>query len=113
MNNILAKKNIIHFIYLIDKPNFDGDELLVSSDFGFLSAVGNTNTLITVAKMNASQELTALSYQTIGDAIYKQSQQQINGEKRSQASAQKILLSEQFDYKLTEPDDRLFIYAEY
>jgi Spy/CpxP family protein refolding chaperone len=85
----------------------------VSSDFGFLSAVGNTNTLITVAKMNASQELTALSYQTIGDAIYKQSQQQINGEKHSQASAQKILLSEQFDYKLTEPDDRLFIYAEY
>jgi hypothetical protein len=67
----------------------------------------NTNTLITTAKMNASQELTAWSYQTVGDAIYKQSQQQINGEKRGQASAQKILLSGQFYYKLTEPDDRL------
>jgi hypothetical protein len=67
----------------------------------------NTNTLITTAKMNASQELTAWSYQTVGDAIYKQSQQQINGEKRGQASAQTILLSGQFYYKLTEPDDRL------
>jgi hypothetical protein len=33
MNNILAKQNIIHSIYLIDKPNFDANELSVVGEF--------------------------------------------------------------------------------
>ena len=82
-------------------------------EFGFLLASGNTNTSDITTKMDTSHELTTWSYQITVDAIYKQNQQEIDGEKRSQASAQKIFLSGQFDYKLTTPDDRLFIYVEY
>jgi putative salt-induced outer membrane protein len=81
--------------------------------FGFLLTDGNTNTSTITAKMNTSQELTSWSYQIIGDIIYKRIQQKVDGEKRSGSSAQKQFLSGQFDHKLTEPDDRIFIYAEY
>lgn len=104
----------MHSLYLADRPDFNGDdELSVMSEFGFLVASGNTNASTITAKINTSQELTAWSYQIIGSALYKQSQQEVEGEKSQGASAQKVFLSGQFDHKLTDPDDRLFIYGEY
>ena len=104
----------MHSLYLADRPTFDGDdELSMIGEFGFLVASGNTNTSTITAKINTSQELTSWSYQIIGNALYKQSQQEVDGEKNNAASAQKLFLSGQFDHKLTEPDDRLFIYGEY
>jgi putative salt-induced outer membrane protein YdiY len=76
-------------------------------------ANGNTNTSTITAKVNTSQELASWSYQIIGNALYKQNQQELDGEESNQASAQKLFLSGQLDHKLTEPDDRLFIYGEY
>lgn len=108
-----AKQNIMHSLYLADRPAFDDDELSIISEFGFLLANGNTNTSTITAKINTSQELTSWSYQIIGNALYKQNQQVLDGEESNQASAQKLFLSGQLDHKLTEPDDRLFIYGEY
>lgn len=109
-----AKQSIMHSLYLANKPAFDGDnELSMIGEFGFLVADGNTNTSTTTAKINTSQELASWSYQIIGNALYKQSQQEVDGDKRNTASAQRIFLSAQVDHKLTEPDDRLFIYGEY
>jgi putative salt-induced outer membrane protein YdiY len=107
-----AKQNIMHSLYLLDRPAFD-DELSIISEFGFLLANGNTNTSTITAKINTSQELTSWSYQIIGNALYKQNQQVLDGEESNQASAQKLFVSGQLDHKLTEPDDRLFIYGEY
>jgi putative salt-induced outer membrane protein YdiY len=108
-----AKQNIMHSLYLADRPAFDDDELSIISEFGFLLANGNTNTSTITAKINTSQELTSWSYQIIGNALYKQNQQVLDGEESNLASAQKLFLSGQLDHKLTEPDDRLFIYGEY
>ena len=110
----IAKQNIMHSVYLADRPEFDGDdELSMIGEFGFLVATGNTNTSTITAQINTSQELTSWSYQVIGNALYKQSQQLVDGEKSDTASAQKLFLSGQLDHKLSEPDDRLFIYSEY
>jgi putative salt-induced outer membrane protein YdiY len=107
-------QNIMHSVYLEDRPEFDGDdELSMIGEFGFLVATGNTNTSSITAQINTSQELTSWSYQVIGNALYKQSQQLVDGEKSDAASAQKLFLSGQLDLKLSEPDDRLFIYGEY
>lgn len=114
-NDCLAKQNIMRSLYLADRPHFDGDdELSVVSEFGFLVASGNTNASTVTAKINTSQELSSWSYQVIGSALYKLSQQAVDENKKQyEASAQKVFLSGQLDHKLTEPDDRLFIYGEY
>jgi putative salt-induced outer membrane protein YdiY len=111
-NNVFAVQNIMDSLYMADKPNSD-DELSMIGEFGFLLANGNTNTSTITAKLNTSQELSSWSYQIIGDALYKQSQQEVNGEKSKGAAAQKLFLSAQFDHKLAKPDERLFIYGEY
>jgi putative salt-induced outer membrane protein len=112
-NFSFAKQNIMHSLYLADRPAFDDDELSIIGEFGFLMANGNTNTSTITAMINTSQELTSWSYQIIGNALYKQNQQQADGEKINETSAQKLFLSGQLDHKLTEPDDRLFIYGEF
>jgi putative salt-induced outer membrane protein YdiY len=112
-NDSFAEQNIIHSLYLADRVAFDDDELSVIGEFGFLMANGNTNTSTIAAKINASQELTSWSYQIISHALYKQNQQEAEGEKNNAASAQKLFLSGQLDHKLTEPNDRLFVYGEY
>jgi putative salt-induced outer membrane protein YdiY len=109
-----AKQNIMHSLYLGDRPEFDGDnELSMVGEFGFLVANGNTNTSTITAKMNTSQELNEWAYQIIGEALYKQSEIEVNAVKSNAASAQKVFLSGQFDHKLVEENDRLFIYGEY
>ena len=112
-NFAFANQNIMHSLYLADRPAFDADELSIISEFGFLVANGNTNTSSIIAKVNTSQELTYWGYQIISSALYKQSQREVNAEKSNAASAQKIFLSGQLDYKLAAQDDRLFIYGEY
>lgn len=63
--------------------------------------------------MNNSQELKSWSYQIIGDVLYIQSPQEVDGVKSIAASAQKLFLSGEFDHRLTKPNDRMFIYGEY
>lgn len=103
----------MHSLYLADTPAFDDDELSIIGEFGLLMANGNTNTSTITANLNTSQELTSWSYQITGNALYKENRQEVDGEKISEASAQKVFLSGQMDYKLADPDDRLFIYGEY
>ena len=103
----------MHSLYLANRPALDNDELSMIGELGFIVANGNTNASTITAKINTSQELTSWSYQLIGSTLYKQRQQQVDGQKKNIASAQKLFISAQLDQKLAEPDDRLFIYAEY
>ncbi|MGS2720772.1 DUF481 domain-containing protein [Paraglaciecola aestuariivivens] len=112
--NCFAKQNIMRSLYMANKPDFDEeDELSMIGEFGFLLASGNTNTSTITAKINASQELQSWSYQIIGDGLYKQSETKVDGITENTTSAQKVFLSSQIDFKLSHPDDRLFIYSEY
>ncbi|WP_414702060.1 YdiY family protein [Paraglaciecola sp. 2405UD69-4] len=96
-----------------ERQNLDEEELSVISEFGFLLATGNTNTFTTNAKLNISQELKAWSYQLLGDFLYTQSEVEVDGKKDNAASAQKVFLSGQVDYKLKDPNNRLFFYGDY
>jgi putative salt-induced outer membrane protein len=82
-------------------------------EFGFLLANGNTNTSSVTAKINASQEFNTWSYQIISDLLYSQSEREENGKKINSASAQRIFLSNQIDYKLNHPEERIFVYGEF
>ncbi|MEP2653275.1 MAG: DUF481 domain-containing protein [Paraglaciecola sp.] len=100
-------------MYLTERPNLNEEELSVVSELGFLLINGNTNTSTTIAKLNISQELKAWSYQLVGDFLYTQSESKVDGKTKDVASAQKLFLSSQFDYKLTDPNNRLFVYGDF
>ncbi len=101
-------------LYMADKRNYKADdELSMVGELGIIVASGNTNASTLKAKINASQELEAWSYQVIADTLYKQSQKTVNGEKVTATSAHNLFISTQADYKLLDPDNRIFMYAEY
>ncbi|MCF2948534.1 DUF481 domain-containing protein [Paraglaciecola aquimarina] len=111
---VTAKPNFMRSLYMADKPNYKADEeLSMVGEFGFIIANGNTNTSIIKGRINASQELKAWEYQITGDTFYKQSKKDIDGESVKATAAQKLFLSLQTDYKLLNPDNRIFIYGEY
>ncbi|MGJ8679628.1 DUF481 domain-containing protein [Paraglaciecola sp.] len=101
-------------LYMADKPNYKADEeLSMVGEFGFIFANGNTNASTLKARFNASQELKDWEYQITGDTFYKQSKKTVNGESVKATSAQKLFISTQADYKLLDPNNRIFVYAEY
>ena len=111
-----AQLNIMRALFMAEAPSYSSemdDELSITGEFGMLIAQGNTNTSTLLAKINTSQELDSWSYQVIGDVLYKQSETVIAEQLQTETSAQKIFVSSQLDYKLSEPDQRLFIYGEY
>jgi putative salt-induced outer membrane protein YdiY len=111
-----AQLNIMRALFMAEDANYAAvvdDELSMTSEFGMLIASGNTNTSTLLAKMNTSQEFDSWSYQIIGDVLYKESEKKLDDELQKETSAQKVFVSTQLDYKLSEPDQRLFVYGEY
>lgn len=103
-------------LYMAEKPSYaigKDTEMSMIGEFGLVQASGNTNTSTLTAKINTSQELALWSYQIISDVLYKRSTSEIDGEDVNATSAQKLFLSSQFDYKLPDPNNRLFVYGEY
>ena len=111
-----AQVNIMRSLYMAEKPGYaigQDNELSMIGEFGLVVAAGNTNTSTMTAKINSSQELKLWSYQIIGDMLYKRSTTEIDGKDVDATSAQKMFLSTQVDYKLNDPSNRIFVYAEY
>lgn len=111
-----AQLNIMRSLYMAEKPSYaigQDSEMSMIGEFGLVVAAGNTNTSTITAKINTSQELEQWSYQAIGDVLYKRSTSVIEDEEIAATSAQKLFLSAQFDYKLADPNNRVFIYGEY
>jgi putative salt-induced outer membrane protein YdiY len=107
---------MMQLLYLADEPSQTatvGDGKSLIGEFGMLFTEGNTETSTLTAKINTSHELKDWSYQLIGDLLYKQNKQEIDGELEKSTTAQKVFLSSQVDYKLTNPDHRIFLYGEY
>lgn len=110
--SVIAKQFPFHSLYLADRPTY-ADELSMVGEFGFLVARGNTNTSSASAKLETNQDFLAWGYQVIANTYYQQSQQLIDDQKRNETSAQKLFLSTQYEHKLNDPSDRVFIYSEY
>jgi putative salt-induced outer membrane protein YdiY len=91
---------------------FAADEVkpfTMDGEFGFIATTGNTETTSIKGKLAAHQELTQWSNDFIAEVLYKKDQ--IDGVDKT--TAQKYFLSGQGNYKLENPDHRLFGFASY
>ncbi|AWL11121.1 hypothetical protein HMF8227_00625 [Saliniradius amylolyticus] len=88
----------------------------MDGELGVLLTTGNTETTSVKGKLNASHELENWSNDYVFEALYKQDEVLIEGtddQYSSETSAQKIFLSGQGNYKLENPNHRLFAFGSY
>jgi len=81
----------------------------MDGEFGFIFTSGNTQTTSANAALNATQEFERWSNEYTVKGLYKKDE--IDGVERT--SAQKFFASAQGNYKLENPDHRLFAFASY
>jgi putative salt-induced outer membrane protein len=81
----------------------------MDGELGYIATTGNTETTSIKGKLFAHQELTQWSNDFMIEALYKKDK--IDDVK--QTTAQKYFLSGQGNYKLDNPDHRLFGFASY
>lgn len=85
----------------------------MDGELGLIVTTGNTQTSSLKGAINAHQELPNWSNDYIFEGLVKKDEVQTDEGKTSQTSAQKIFLSGQGNYKLANPDHRLFAFASY
>lgn len=91
-----------------DKPfSMDGE-------FGLIVTTGNTETSSFKGKLSAHQELDNWSNDYTIEGLYKKDEITLDsGEEDTQTTAQKYFMSGQANYKLDNPDHRIFGFASY
>lgn len=92
----------------------------MDGEFGLIVTTGNTDTTSVKGKISAHQELDKWSNDFIAEGLYKKDEvlvdSEIEGEdpvETSQTTAQKWFVSGQGNYKLNNPDHRVFGFASY
>jgi len=86
----------------------------MDGEFGFIATTGNTETTSIKGKLAAQQELEQWSNDFLVEALYKKDDVTLADDTTvSQTTAQKYFLSGQANYKLANPDHRLFGFASY
>ncbi|MDF2179469.1 DUF481 domain-containing protein [Aliiglaciecola sp. CAU 1673] len=85
----------------------------MDGEFGLIVTTGNTETSSVKGAVNAHQELSRWSNDYVVEALVKKDEVETDDGKESKTSAQKVFLSGQGNYKLTNPDHRLFAFASY
>jgi putative salt-induced outer membrane protein len=110
----LMKKQLFAFTILslcCAAPAFaeEAKKLEMDGEFGFIFTSGNTETTSASAGLNATQELENWSNEFLLKGLYKKDT--INGVE--QTSAQKVFISGQGNYKLKDPNHRVFGFASY
>jgi putative salt-induced outer membrane protein len=89
-------------------------ELTMDGEFGFIYTSGNTETTSASAGFKAKQELEQWSNDFLIEGLYKKDTVENEmGEEIEQTSAQKFFGSAQGNYKLENPNHRLFGFASY
>lgn len=106
-------KNLLILLGLCAAGNaFAADEVepfSMDGEFGFIATTGNTETTSIKGKLSAHQELIQWSNDFTLEALYKKDE--INDVE--QTTAQKYFLSAQGNYKLENPDHRIFGFTSY
>lgn len=111
-----AKMNVMQSLYLTDAPEFEDEiegEFKMTGELGMLLSGGNTQGTALNGKLNAKQNMPKWSNQYVANFLYKQNEREVDEEQQRVTSAQKVFLSAQSDYKLGNPNTRLFVYGEY
>jgi putative salt-induced outer membrane protein len=111
-----AKLDMIKGLYLADGPYSDEPlpkDFTMSGELGLLFNAGNTQASSLIASIRAEQELVDWSNNYIANILYKQNRLQDGKVKSTQTTAQRVFVSAQMDYKLSQAHSRLFMYGEY
>lgn len=111
------KKTLIATGLLLTGNAFAQEEVkpfTMDGELGFIATSGNTETTSLNAKLSAHQELEQWSNDFLFEGLYKKDDVAIDDEtSESQTTAQKYFLSGQGNYKLANPDHRLFLFGSY
>lgn len=86
----------------------------MDGEFGLIVTTGNTETSSVKGKLSAHQELESWSNDYLIEGLYNQDEvTDADGNEESQTTAQKYFLSAQGNYKLANPDNRIFVFGSY
>ncbi|GGF66938.1 DUF481 domain-containing protein [Alteromonas lipolytica] len=85
----------------------------MDGEFGLIVTTGNTETSSMTAGISAQQELESWSNDYRVEGLYKKETVEQDGEEVERTSAQKFFASAQGNYKLENPDHRLFVFSSY
>lgn len=92
----------------------EAKDFTMDGEFGMIFTTGNTETTSVSAGLTAKQELQNWSNEYLIEGLYKQDQiTNADGEDVDQTSAQKFFASAQGNYKLENPDHRVFVFSSY
>jgi len=109
------KRTLIPIAMLMATPVVaeEAKTFTLDGEFGLILTTGNTETTSVSAGLTAKQELENWSNDYLVEGLYKKETNQVDGEDVDQVSAQKFFASAQGNYKLENPDHRLFGFASY
>lgn len=113
---VAADKNLIQTLYHSDFTYQQGESeelFTLDGELGILNASGNTDATSLKAGIVSEQETLYWNNNYFAELLYKQTEVEEDGETEDRVSAQRFYGTAQFDYKLTTPGRRLFIYADY
>ena len=88
-------------------------DMTLDGEFGLILTTGNTETTSFKGKLSSHHELENWSNDYVAEALYKQDEVDLDDGEESQTTAQKWFISGQGNYKLENPDHRLFVFASY
>jgi putative salt-induced outer membrane protein YdiY len=114
--NLSKEKNLLNALYSKSREKKSKDAKLkpftLSGEGGLLSTTGNTNTSIAKFAVESNHEMTNWSNRYEAKILHRTNTlRSDDGDNSIQTN--RIELSAQFDYKLVEPNNRLFAYFEY
>lgn len=113
--NLSKEKNLLNALYnKARKTNQDNNQkpFTLSGEAGMLGTSGNTNTNIIKLAMESSHEMTNWSNRYESQFLQRTNTIDEDGFKRK-VQTTRVEISGQFDYKLVQPNNRLFAYVEY
>jgi len=109
-----ASMNIIKSLYIADFESLEETAeqrfFKLEGELGLLTSSGNANTVSIKAGFDAEHEMESWSNQYRFETLYRESETNTSDR---EVSAQRIYTNAQFDFKLKNPDQRLFLFGEY
>lgn len=115
----MPNKSLLLLTTLFSLNAFAADDAETEKDFtldgevGLLFTTGNTETSSFKGRLSSHHELLNWSNDYVVESLYKREEVDTDDGEETQTSAQKFYISGQANYKLTNPDNRLFMFGSY
>lgn len=111
----VARLSIIKSLYVDDfeaiTESSAQESFKLDGEFGFLTSSGNTNSTSVKAAFDAEHEMKSWSNRYRFETFYRRNTNQQEANKV--VSAQRLYANAQMDFKLGDPNKRLFLFGEY